>query len=235
MGGSPGIGAGRAGRARRSGGGGSAEEARAPQERLSGGISSSQAPYPSPRRCGLHIPRRRLRRLRAHSIAAPLPGANTSLVCAGSPFPSGTGSLIPLLLLFPPQTLRLLCGGSPIFPPVTPLKRPKEGGLRPPAFGIPPRGGRRTGAGGHVGPPLRGYREGQQTRGNGRGRSPALTRSPEVSAAGRCGHRPLRRGRGRIAASACGLLAMTGVFCHSEERSDVGIRSFPSRVQFPTR
>ena len=140
---------------RRSGGGDSAEEARqlargysfrieripprAPQEKLSGGMSSSQAPYPSPRRCGLHIPRRRLRRLRAHSIAAPLPGANTSLVCAGSPFPSGTGSLIPLLLLFPPQTLRLLCGGSPIFPPVTPLKRPKEGGLRPPAFGIPPR------------------------------------------------------------------------------------------------
>ena len=35
-----------------------------------------------------------------------------------------------------------------------------------------------------------------QIRKSGRGRSPALTRSPEVSAAGRCGHRPLRRGRG---------------------------------------
>ena len=30
----------------------------------------------------------------------------------------------------------------------------------------------------------------------------------------------------RIAASACGLLAMTMIFCHSEERSDVGIRFF---------
>ena len=47
---------------------------------------------------------------------------------------------------------------------------------------------------------------------------------------GECGGRGMR-----IAASACGLLAMTGVFCHSEERSDVGIRSFPSGVQFPTR
>ena len=45
--------------------------------------------------------------------------------------PLGTGSLIPLLLLFPPQTLRLLCGGSPIFPPVTPLKRPKGRGRGP--------------------------------------------------------------------------------------------------------
>ena len=43
-----------------------------------------------------------------------------------------------------------------------------------------------------------------------------------------CTREPLAlRGTGmRIAASACGLLAMTGVFCHSEERSDVGIRSF---------
>ena len=54
--------------------------------------------------------------------------------------PSGTGSLIPLLLLFPPQTLRLLCGGSPIFPPQTPLKRPKEGPAGP-SFGNHPRGG----------------------------------------------------------------------------------------------
>ena len=58
-----------------------------------------------------------------------------------------------------------------------------------------PAGGRRTkagGAGGHVGPPLRGYWEGQQIWGNGRGRSPAPTRVPEVSAVGRCRHRPLR-------------------------------------------
>ncbi len=58
-----------------------------------------------------------------------------------------------------------------------------------------PCGGRGTGdggAGGHVGSPLRGLGEEQQIRGNGRGRSPAPTRVPEVSAAGRCRHRPLR-------------------------------------------
>ena len=85
-------------------------------------------------------------------------------------------------------------------------------------------GGRRTGGGRpHRAAPTGGYREGRQIRGNGRGRSPAPTQLPEVSAAGRCRHRPLRsagggvsrtlpptKGRGRrIAVSACGLLAMT--------------------------
>ena len=54
-----------------------------------------------------------------------------------------------------------------------------------------PCGGRRTGeravAQGH---PYGGYREGQQVRGNGRGRSPAPTGLPEVSAAGRWGIGP---------------------------------------------
>ena len=51
------------------------------------------------------------------------------------------------------------------------------------------------------------------------------------------GRRPLRKGTGDAdcRVGPVGLLAMTVVFCHSEEQSDVGIRSFFSRVWFPAR
>ena len=49
---------------------------RASQERLSGGIASSQAPYPSPLPEGHRL---------AHSAAPPFPTANAALVCGGSP------------------------------------------------------------------------------------------------------------------------------------------------------
>ena len=57
--------------------------------------------------------------------------------------PEGTGSLIPLLLLFPPQNFAV---GALYFPLTTPLKRPKErpAGL---SFGNLLGGGRGMGAG----------------------------------------------------------------------------------------
>ena len=55
---------------------------RAAQRIILGGMAS-HAPHPSPRHCGLHIPRRFLRRLPAHSIAAPLPVPRAWLVLAG--------------------------------------------------------------------------------------------------------------------------------------------------------
>ena len=39
---------------------------------------------------------------------------------------------------------------------------------------------------------------------------------------------PLGTGDADCRVGPAGLLAMTSVFCHSEERSDVGIRSFPT-------
>ena len=39
---------------------------------------------------------------------------------------------------------------------------------------------------------------------------------------------PLGTGDADCRVGPAGLLAMTTVFCHSEERSDVGIRSFPT-------
>ena len=71
---------------------------------------------------------------------------------------------------------------------------------------------------------IRGRRTGE--RAGTEPRPYGVTEGAANGAAG-CGHPALRRGRGmRIAASACGLLAMTIIFCHSEERNDVGIRSF---------
>ena len=53
-----------------------------PKRTVLGGMAS-HAPHPSPRHCGSHIPRRFLRRLPAHSIAAPLPVPRAWLVLAG--------------------------------------------------------------------------------------------------------------------------------------------------------
>ena len=143
-----------------------------------------------------------------HSAAPPLPTANA------------------------PLTLRR----EPYISPRDPLETTKGGGAVAPRLWNPtPGGDEGRGRAAPSGRPYGGIGRGSKPGETGGGGAPPLHGHRKFLRRADVGIGPYGGDGGQIAASACGLLAMTGVFCHSEERSDVGIRFLPSRVQFPTR
>ena len=75
-------------------------------------------------------------------------------------------------------------------------------------------------------------RNGRESQQRSSPKCPATPDNPSVTAFGRASslytREPLGTGDADCRVGPAGLLAMTSVFCHSEERSDVGIRSFPT-------
>ena len=85
-------------------------------------------------------------------------------------------------------------------------------------------------AGGREGGTPRSRGNGRETRQRSPQKCPATPDNPSVTAFGRASslytREPLGTGDADCRVGPSGLLAMTMVFCHSEERSDVGIRPF---------